>query len=54
MNAGSQPGPLTLLHAPDTTYPEALEEIIDDPCGVLTPVWGPHYVSYLLRTRPVI
>lgn len=36
------------------TAPEALEEIIDDPCGVLTPVWGPHYVSYLLRTRPVI
>lgn len=39
---------------PDATYPEALEEIVDDPRRVLAPVWGPHYVSDLLRTCPVV
>lgn len=36
------------------TYPEALEEVVDNPRCVLAPVWGPHYVSYLLRTCPIV
>lgn len=36
------------------TAPEALEEIVDNPRGVLTPVWGSHDVCYLLRTRPIV
>lgn len=57
MHAGSRAGP-TCSHWPPrpacATYPEALEEVVDDPRGVLAPVWGPHDVSYLLRTCPIV
>lgn len=46
--------PTSSSHLPHATYPKALEEVIDNPRCVLTPVWGPHYVSYLLRTCPII
>ena len=42
------------LSTPDITHPEALEEIVDNPRSVLTPVWGSHDVCYLLRTRPIV
>lgn len=60
MNPGSRSGlhtPLEALPAPSApgaTYPEALEEVVDDPGCVLAPVWGPHYMSNLLGPCPVI
>lgn len=56
-NAGRRAGPVCSHWPPRlarAAYPEALEEVIDDPRGVLAPVWGPHDVRYLLRTCPVI
>jgi hypothetical protein len=31
-----------------------LEEVVDNPGCMLTPVWGPHDVSNLLRSRTII
>jgi hypothetical protein len=39
---------------PQAAYPEALEEVVDNPGCMLTPVWGPHDVSNLLRSRTII
>lgn len=46
--------PTSSSHLSHATYPKALEEVIDNPRRVLAPVWGPHYVSYLLGTCPII
>ena len=34
--------------------PKTLEEVIDDPGCVFTPIWRPHDVSNLLRAGPII